>query len=87
MAHFYADIQGGRGRATRCGPKSSGIAGHIRGYHIGARVVCFYDEENDRDVVRVYRMSGSSYGGDESKLIAEYSDKPEKPKPAKIKEL
>lgn len=38
MSRFYASIQGNRGEATRGGSKDSGIYGHIRGWHIGARV-------------------------------------------------
>ncbi len=38
MSRFYADIQGNRGRATRCGSKGSGISGHIRGWNTGCRV-------------------------------------------------
>ena len=47
-----------RGEATRMGHKSSGISGHIRGWNIGARVECSH--EDGKDVVRVYKTSGSS---------------------------
>ena len=62
MAHFYADIQGNRGEATRMGSKDSGINGHIRGWGSGARVQCSVDRDGN-DVVDVYATSGSgSYG-------------------------
>ncbi len=66
MAQFYASIQGNRGEASRMGTKSSGIEGHIRGWNIGARVVCSHDDKTGKDVVRVYKTSGSggSYGDD-----------------------
>jgi len=68
MARFYADIQGNRGGATRMGTPGSGIGGHIRGWHIGARVTCFVDDEG-KDCVHIYRTAGSS-GNSSSKLIA-----------------
>lgn len=68
MAHFYADIQGRRGEATRCGDKGSGITGHIRGWTIGARVDMSHDDGVDH--VRVFRTGGSGSGYQE--LIAEF---------------
>ncbi len=62
MSHFYADIQGNRGGATRGGSKDSGINGHIRGWHSGVRVACYVDDEG-RDVVDVYATHGSGYSG------------------------
>ena len=72
MAQFYASIQGNRGEATRMGTKASGIDGHIRGWHVGCRVVCRHID--GKDVVSVYKTSGSSYGGGREELIAEYSE-------------
>ena len=60
MSHFYADIQGNRGVATRGGSKASGIDGHIRGYHSGARVACWVNDKG-QDVVEVYATHGSGY--------------------------
>ena len=60
MSHFYADIQGNRGQATRQGTKQSGISGHIRGWGVGAFVECYYDKDLGKDFVRVYLTSGSS---------------------------
>ncbi len=68
MARFYASIQGNRGEATRMGTPSSGLTGHIRGWHIGVRAECSVDENGD-DVIHVYRTSGSS-GHNPSELIA-----------------
>jgi len=48
------------------------MSGHIRGWHVGARV-----EVVDRggvDVCRVFKTSGSS-GHTTSRLLAEYTDK------------
>lgn len=69
MAHFYGEIQGYRGAATRMGSKDGGFAGHIRGWSVGCRVQCFHDEKTDTDIVQVYRTSGSN-GGRSDVLIA-----------------
>jgi hypothetical protein len=42
MAHFYGDMQGSRGQATRCGTKQSGIHAHIRGWHTGVQTVVWH---------------------------------------------
>ena len=72
MAQFYADIQGNRGEATRMGTKASGMDSHIRGWHTGAKVVCHYDEDTGKDIVRVYKTGGSS-GRSSQELVAEWS--------------
>lgn len=59
MSQFYASIEGNRGVATRQGTKRSGIQGHIRGWHTGARVDCYHDEQTGQDIVRVFRTGGS----------------------------
>jgi hypothetical protein len=67
MAHFYANIQGTRGEATRCGDKKSGIDGHIRGWNIGARVALRYNSKTDKDECTIYLTSGSN--GDKSSIV------------------
>lgn len=57
MSRFYAKIEGNRGAATRQGTANSGICGHVRGWRIGAKVVCFDD---GGDCVRVDLTGGSS---------------------------
>lgn len=71
MSHFYAEIQGNRGEASRAGSKDSGIVGHIRGWDVGARVTVSYDDELG-DVVRVWKTGGSN-GRSSPELIAEYT--------------
>jgi len=71
MSQFYAEIQGNRGPTTRTGTKNSGIHGHIRGWDIGARVVCYH--EDGKDKVRIFRTGGST-GQTTEKLIAEFSE-------------
>ena len=61
MSHFYGDLQGNRGMATRQGTRASGIDAHARGWNIGARVICRHDAETGLDVVTVYATSGSNH--------------------------
>lgn len=35
MSHFYGDLSGSRGTATRCGSRHSGITSHPRGWNLG----------------------------------------------------
>ena len=72
MSHFYANIQGNRGMATRQGTKTSGIEGHIRGWDIGCRVTCIH--RKGEDVCCVYLTSGSS-GHKPSKRLGEFTVK------------
>ena len=65
MAHFYGEIQGNRGEATRMGTKDSGFRGHIRGWHVGGSVNCHYNESKDRDQVSIYATGGSNGGRSE----------------------
>jgi hypothetical protein len=74
VAQFYAEIKGNRGPASRMGGKESGIWGHIRGWHVGARVECHYDEKTDTDIVRVYATKGSSGGGRETLIATIYEN-------------
>jgi hypothetical protein len=74
MSHFYADIQGNRGEATRGGTKGSGISGHVRGWSTGGRVECYYDDESDRDIVRMFKTGGSNHRSN-GELVAEFCDK------------
>jgi len=59
MAHFYGDLQGTRGEATRSGTKNSGISAHVRGWNIGARVQCFVNDQGE-DCVSIRLTSGSN---------------------------
>ena len=60
MSHFYAEIQGHRGQATRCGSKDSGIFGHIRGWNVGVRVDVDHDANEGQDIVTVRKTGGSN---------------------------
>jgi hypothetical protein len=57
--------------ASRLGSKSSGLEVTANGWTIGATVRIVHVD--GKDVVRVYKTSGSSYEG-KSELIAEYSE-------------
>jgi hypothetical protein len=67
MAHFYAEIKGNRGEATRMGTKESGIRGHIRGWDVGIKVYGSVGEDGE-DEFTVYLTPGSN-GGKSGKLI------------------
>lgn len=73
MAHFYADIQGARGEASRCGSKQSGIDGHIRGWNIGARVALRHDSKTGKDKCTIYLTSGSN-GNHANIIIGSYTE-------------
>lgn len=72
MAHFYGEIQGSRGAASRLGGKNTGMRAAAQGWEIGAKVQVSFDEETGKDTVRVYRTTGSN-GRGSSQLIAEFT--------------
>jgi len=62
VSHFYSSIQGGRGEATRCGDKHSGIQGHIRGWRSGVQVWGEVSQEGeDRFTISVTNGSHSTH--------------------------
>lgn len=67
MSHFYADIEGSRGRATRCGSQSSGIEAHPRGWNVGVRVRGYVNDAG-QDEFHVYATGGSNGRGGETLL-------------------
>lgn len=73
MSHFYAEIQGNRGAATRCGSKDSGIRGHIRGWSIGVEIFCYHDEDRNKDICKVFKTNGSN-NLSRPELIAEFEE-------------
>lgn len=75
MSRFYADIQGNRGPTSRGGSSSSGITGHIRGWHIGARVSVSPDDL-DRDTVTIY-ITGGSGGRMSEKFVGKWQLDPD----------
>ena len=68
MGHFYGEIQGNRGEATRMGSKKSGFNAHIRGWNIGVRIYCKYNETTEKDEIYIYKTGGSN-GNESDKLI------------------
>lgn len=71
MAHFYGEITGNKGTATRMGSQGSGFRAHIRGWNMGIEVFLNYNEENDRDEATVY-LTGGSNGRTGSILIGTF---------------
>lgn len=72
MSRFYADIEGGRGQATRQGHKF--IRGHIRGWNVGIEVIGKPNEETNEDTFTVYLTSGSG-GGRLAYLLGKFTEK------------
>jgi hypothetical protein len=72
MAHFYSEIQGNRGEATRMGTECSGIRGHVRGWSSGIKVLGHIDE-GGVDVFDVFLTSGSG-GSRMDKFIGRFSE-------------
>ena len=60
MAKYYGTIQGNRGKASRCGTKTSGLRVTANSWSIGAEVSVKYDPELDADVVYIYTTTGSN---------------------------
>ena len=58
MATFYGSIKGGRGEATRCGTKNSGIKASVQSWNGSVISELSYDE--DKLMVRVSTSTGSS---------------------------
>lgn len=68
MSHFYANIHGNKGEATRCGTKGSGMVSHTRGWTIGAKVVCDHSHSTGLDTIYISVTNGSN--GYQSRLLA-----------------
>lgn len=70
MSRFYGSIQGSRGPATRVGTQPSGMTGHIRGWHNGAKVH-MDTTSSDHDRCTVALTAGSNGGRDGYKVVGE----------------
>ena len=69
MSHFYANICGHRGGATRMGHKSSGMYSNTAGWKGAIFVRVWYDSEKDEDRYRI--DLGPWYGsGGRNRVIA-----------------
>ena len=58
MSHFYSGCQGGRGEATRCGHKTTGIEAYIQTSACGIRITADHDPETGIDEFRVQVYGG-----------------------------
>ena len=74
MSHFYAEIEGSRGRVSRCGTKTSGHWGHVRGWNVGARVEANHDAKTGIDIIDIYPTGGSS-GKSSYGRVAEFHER------------
>ena len=53
MAHFYATLRGNRGKASRVGTKSSGIAATVASWQGAVSVRLWHDRATHRDMADV----------------------------------
>ena len=63
MAHFYGNLKGSRGEATRCGTKSSGIRVSARSWAGSVSVEMEDDEDYGEPRVIIRAGEGSTIGG------------------------
>lgn len=63
MAHFYGNLKGSRGEATRCGTKSSGIQVSARSWSGSVSVELSDDEDYGEPCVIIRAADGSHTGG------------------------
>ena len=83
MAHFYSVIQGNRGKATRCGSKSSGITATAASWG-GAITVYVANDENGNDIFEVYLRPWHNSAGHQHLLASGRLDSSLQPKSARI---
>ena len=68
MAQFRGTVQGNRSQSSRLGHKTSGLTTECNGWNIGVKCYAYHDKDTGKDVIRVYRTSGSGYRGDNEVL-------------------
>ena len=68
MSHFYGTLKGGRGEATRCGTRNSGLTTYAAGWKGAIRVHVWNDEGVDRFQVSLEPWQGS--GGRSRSLVS-----------------
>lgn len=61
MAHFYGNLKGSRGAATRCGTASSGLSVSARSW--AGSVTVELEERSGRTFVHLFARDGSGTGG------------------------
>jgi hypothetical protein len=54
MSHFYGSLKGTKGRATRCGHKSSGLMTEAASYSGCVEVCLVHNEKTGEDMASVY---------------------------------
>jgi hypothetical protein len=61
MSHFYSSIQGGKGKATRCGHKTTGIKAMARCHEVTLNVTGTHRHESNEDVFDIHLSIDSSH--------------------------
>ena len=67
MARFIGTLKGNRGEASRLGSKKSGIKATVNGWHMGAYIVAYVNDD-DKDCMDIYETTGSG-GNFSEKLV------------------
>lgn len=62
MSHFYGVIQGGRGQASRCGHKSTGMVATAASWSGAIEVCLFFDETTGKDRFKVRQRPWHGHG-------------------------
>lgn len=70
MSHFYGTVRGGRGEATRCGHKTSGLTTNAAGHYGSVRVHVWYDDDHDCDRFSVDLTPWCGSGGESRPLVS-----------------
>ena len=61
MSHFYSGCEGGKGEASRCGHKTTGIKAYAQSNYCGIHIHGWYDDETGINHWRVI-VDGGRYG-------------------------
>jgi hypothetical protein len=54
MSHYYSSCNGGRGKTTRAGHKTTGIHAMVRCHELSVYVTGEYDAETDEDTFKIH---------------------------------
>ena len=60
MAQFRGTVKGNRSEASRLGHKTTGLRVECNGWNVGVECVAKWDEQTQKDVILIFKTSGSS---------------------------
>lgn len=62
MAHFYGEVQGNRGKTTRCGSKNSGCVSKVASWEGAVQVHLWYNHGKEADWASVSLVTHNGAG-------------------------